>query len=128
MTMTNDEFRIVGIDNAELAESPEIELDQAVDYLKRAAYCFEKAQSPELVAKARAHSSSLRLQMKIASTIEDYDATEVDAAGVVEQLLSESLLSESLCLLGDIAPVLPQYTRGKLEETITSKIGRAVSL
>ena len=131
MTMTNDEFRIVGIDNAELAESPEIGLEQAVDYLRRAAYCFEKAQSPDLVAKARAHSSSLRLRMKIASaTIEEdyYYATEVDTAGVVEQLLGENLLSESLCLLGDVAPVLPQYTRGKLEETINSKISRAVSL
>jgi hypothetical protein len=69
--------------------------------------------------------------MKIASaTIEEdyYYATEVDTAGVVEQLLGENLLSESLCLLGDVAPVLPQYTRGKLEETITSKISRAVSL
>ncbi len=128
MTMTNDEFLIVGIDNAELAESSEIELEQAVDYLKRAASCFEKAQSPELVAKAQAHSSSLQLRMKIASAIEDYDAVEVDAAGVVEQLLRESLLSESLCLLEDVAPVLPQYTRGKLEETITSKISRALSL
>ena len=133
MTMTNDEFRIVGIDNAELAESPEIGLGQAVDYLRRAAYCFEKAQSPDLVAKARAHTSSLRLRMKIASsTIEGedhyYATTEVDTAGVVEQLLGENLLSESLCLLGDVAPVLPRYTRGKLEETITSKISRAVSL
>lgn len=131
MTMTNDEFRIVGIDNAELAESPEIGLEQAVDYLRRAAYCFEKAQSQDLAAKARAHSSSLRLRMKIASaTIEEdyYYATEVDTAGVVEQLLGENLLSESLCVLGDVAPVLPQYTRGKLEETITSKISRAVSL
>jgi len=130
MTMTNDEFRIVGIDNAELAESPEIGLEQAVVYLNRAAYCFEKAQSPDLVAKARAHTSSLRLRMKIASaTIEEdyYYAKEVDTAGVVEQLLGENLLSESLSLLGDVAPVLPQYTRGKLEETITSKISRAVS-
>ena len=128
MTMTNDEFRIVGIDNAELAESPEIELEQAVNYLNRAAYCFEKAQSPDLVAKAQAHSSSLRLRMNIASrTIEDDYATEVDTAGVVEQLLRESLLSESLSLLGDVAHVLPQYTRGKLEETITSKISLAVS-
>lgn len=134
MTMTNDEFRIVGIDNAELAESPEIGLGQAVDYLRRAAYCFEKAQSPDLVAKARAHTSSLRLRMKIASsTIEGeedhyYATTEVDTAGVVEQLLGENLLSESLRLLGDVAPVLPRYTRGKLGETITSKISRAVSL
>jgi hypothetical protein len=129
MTMTNDEFRIVGIDNAELAESSEMELEQAMDYVQRATYCFEKAQSMDLVAKAQAHSSSLQLRLKrFTSTIKDYDILEVDAAGVVEQLLRENLLSETLCLLKDIMPFLPQYTQEKLEGEIMSKTRCALSL
>ena len=35
MVMTNDEFCTAGIDNAELAASPDIELEQASSYLRR---------------------------------------------------------------------------------------------
>ena len=59
MMMTNDEFCVVGIDNAEVAGSSEIELHQARSYLDRAIYCFHEAQNTELVAKAQAQGANM---------------------------------------------------------------------
>jgi len=64
MMMTNDEWCIAGIDNADLATSSDIELEQALNYLDRALYCFEKAQSSELEAKANTHLLSVQLRSK----------------------------------------------------------------
>jgi len=65
MAMTNDEFCVVGIDNAELAESSEIEFQNALNYLDRAIYCFQEAQSSELVTKAQAHCQSVQLRKQL---------------------------------------------------------------
>ena len=86
--MTNDEFCIAGIDNAELAASPDIELEQASSYLKRAIYCFDKAQSSELVAKANAHLESVQLRAKYAQaksfTHNELEAVERETAQLTQ--------------------------------------------
>lgn len=124
MAMTNDEFCIVGIDNADLAGSSDIEAEQAMSYLKRALYCFEKAQSSELVAKAQAHSLSVQLRSKISSMAEeDIVKTEVEVAQAIQKLLKENLLLECMHLFHSVTASLPDYTRDKLFETIIFKIG-----
>ena len=45
MFMTSDEFVIQGIDNAQQAESSEIEFDQAITLMDRVIFCFEAANS-----------------------------------------------------------------------------------
>lgn len=123
MALTNDEFCIVGIDNAEVAGSSDIELEQAMSYLDRAVFCFEKAQSSELASKAYAHSRSVQLRLKIASAPADYcKHIEGDAAQVIEKLLKVNLLSECVNLLDLIGPQLSEYTQRKLVELLTSKI------
>lgn len=125
MSMTNDEFCVVGIDNAELAGSPDIELDQTISYLDRAIYCFKKASSPELVVKAQTHKQSVHLRSKLASLSDNDDKNQIEeeAAPVIEKLLSENLLLECTCLLNALIPLLTNYTQNKLDEEITSKIG-----
>ena len=127
MSMTNDEFQIMGIENAEQAESSSIELNQAIEYLRNAVYCFDMADSPRLKAKAETHLKSLELRSKVISTSDDYETVENEAAEVVEQLLREDLLSETVSLINDITPRLPQYTRVKLEEEITTKLSRIIT-
>jgi len=125
MTMTNDEFQIMGVENAEQAKSPCIELHQAMEYLQNSVYCFDKADSP-LKAKAEAHLKSLELRSKVISTNDYYDTVEIEVAEVVEQLLREDLLSETVCLINDIKPRLPQYTQVKLEDEIITKLSRVI--
>ena len=86
-------------------------------------YCFEKAQSSELVAKAQTHYLSLALGSKIASVGDtSTETTEAEAAQVVQKLLKENLLDECVNLLNSIMPILLQYTQDKLDEAIMSKI------
>ena len=126
MIMTNDEFCIAGIDNAELAASPDIELEEAMRYLKRAIYCFEKAQSSELVAKANVHLASVQLRAKYAQVKSfaqnNLEAVEREAAQLTQLLLKENLLLECTKLLNFITPFLSMYTQEKLEERIIIKI------
>jgi len=133
MTMTNDEFCVVGIDNAELAGSSEVELEQALSYLDRAIYCFREAQSSELVTKAQAQYLSVQLREKLiqidsSTTMHDRETIEREAAHVLELLLRENLLLECMNLLSSITPVLSPYTQQKLEEYITSRIRHVLSV
>ena len=129
MIMTNDEFCIAGIDNAELAASPDIELEQASRYLKRAIYCFEKAQSSELVAKANTHLLSVELRAKYTHvksfTHNELEDVERETANLTQLLLKENLMLECMKLLDNITPFLSSYTQEKLEEKIVTKIQRA---
>ena len=133
MTMTNDEFCVVGIDNAELAGSSEVELEQALSYLDRAIYCFREAQSSELVTKAQAQCRSVRLREKLiqidsSTTMHGMETIEREAAQVLELLLRENLLLECMNLLSSITHVLSPYTQQKLEEYITSRIRHVLSV
>jgi hypothetical protein len=128
MSMTNDEFCVVGIDNAELAESS-IELPHEVilNYLDRAIYCFQKALSPELVVKAHVHSQSIRLRDRLADTSDlmqthDREQMEKEVSQTISLLLKENLFAESENLLNAITPLVSPYTQQKLEECITSPI------
>lgn len=130
MIMTNDEFCIAGIDNAELATSSDIELDEASSFLKRAIYCFEKAQSSELIAKANAHLLSIQFRSKHAIDVKSYSADKLEilereVAQLVQSLLEENLWSECMNLLDIITPHLDTYTQDKLEDKIISKIQSA---
>ena len=108
MIMTNDEFCIAGIDNAELAASPDIELEQASSYLKRAIYCFDKAQSSELVAKANAHLDSVQLRAKYAQA-KSFTHNELEAVvtrfvyfnvGIRIGIIAPYIYSEKICTVG----------------------------
>ena len=129
MIMTNDEFCIAGIDNAELAASPDIELEEAMRYLKRAIYCFEKVQSSELVTKANAHLLSVELRAKYTHvksfTHNELEDVERETANLTQLLLKENLMLECMKLLEFITPFLSSYTKEKLEEKIITKIQKA---
>jgi len=132
MTMTNDEFCVVGVDNAELADSSEIEMDQALGYLERAIYCFQEAQNSDLVTKAQAQCQSVKFREKLmdigsSATRHDMETFERECAQVIDVLLEENLLLECINLLGSITPLLSQYRQRKLEECMTSQIRQALS-
>lgn len=132
MSMTNDEFCVVGIDNAELAESSsEVSHEVVLNYLDRSIHCFLKAQNPELVAKAKVHSQSVRLRDRLAHTTytttaggmeEEMEELEKEAAQIITSLLRENLFIESENLLNSISSLVSPYTQQKLEECITSPI------
>lgn len=122
MTMTNDEFTVVGVDNAQLAESPEIEFQQALDYLDRAIYCFQEAQSSELEAKAKAHCQSIRLRSKLAAGNNKQEFNERECSEVFKLLLDQSLLQESINLFSAITPYMTPYKQQKMEESLASRI------
>ena len=118
---------MVGIDNAELAETSEIGLEDCLGYLERAIYCFTKAQSSELVAKAQVHVKSVQLREKLIQTdatgaTSDKQIIEQETAEMVELLLRENLLLECRNLLNTTARLFSPYTQQKLEENIVSKI------
>jgi hypothetical protein len=48
MSVTADEFIIEGFNNAEMAESADLGLDQAHSLFKRSIWCFEQAGNHEL--------------------------------------------------------------------------------
>jgi len=132
MAMTNDEFCVVGIDNAESAECSEVQFQNARNYLDRAIYCFQEAQNSELVAKAQAHCQSVQfrdqlVQVGSSETTHDRESIERKAAHTLELLLKENLLTECMLLLGAITPFMSAYTQQKLEESIASRIRHILS-
>lgn len=130
MSMTNDEFCVVGIDNAEAAETAvDLPFETILDNLERAIYCFEKAQSSELAVKARVHSTSINLRNRLTSsqgsmTIDDMKSLEKEVSNTINLLLKENLLGESLYLLHAFTPLVSPYVRQKLEESIATPINR----
>ena len=121
----------MGIDNAELADTSEIGLEECLSYLERAIYCFTKAQSSELVAKAQVHVKSVQLREKLSQTDlsrahSERQIIEEEAAGMVELLLRENLLLECRHLLNASTRLFSPYTQQKLEEDIVSKIHTTV--
>jgi len=128
MSMTNDEFCVVGIDNAELAESSaEIPHDVILNYLDRAMYCFQKAQNHELAVKAQLHSQSIRLRDRLVDTKGimqtcDMEQMEKESSQTISLLLKENLFAESENLLNAITPLMSPYAQQKLEECVTSHI------
>ena len=132
MAMTVDEFSIAGIDNAELAESSEIDLEQSISYLDRAIYCFDKAQNKDLLSKARAHRRSLEWRhenghMDSTSPADLSRIVELKVAKLTEALLREDLCSECVNLLTFAAPFLSSYTQTRLEGDMTTKIRMRIS-
>jgi len=130
MIMTNDEWCIAGIDNAELALSPDIDMEQSISYLNRAIYCLDKAQNSELVAKANTHLQSVQLRSKsiiqdVSSSSDKLEAIEREVAQLTRSLLKEDLLSECTKLLDYMMPYLSTYTKQELEEKIITKIQQA---
>jgi len=132
MEMTNDQFCVLGIDNAELASSSEIEYEEALAFLKRSEYCFDKASNSELLTKTKTQLESMNLRSDLTSGMNfagDIGGDlEEKAAEVIEKLLKENLLLECTNLLNTVVPVLPLYTQGKLEEAIVSKMRQSWSV
>ena len=129
MEMTADEFCVVGIDNAELAGSPDIELDQALSYLERAIYCFQTAQQSGLVAKAQTHRLCIQLRQKLGyaqSSAGASLAVEEETAQVAESLMRENLLAEAVDLLEAVTPHLSPYAQDKLDANVTANLRNAL--
>lgn len=127
MSMTSDEFVIQGVDNAQQAESSELEFAEAITLLDRAIYCFEAANS-ELASKARIHRISIQFRSDL-TRVEDSSSSstpsvvfETKAAQIVESLLREKLFVECIYLIESVAPFLSVFARDELEKRVISKI------
>jgi hypothetical protein len=121
MTMTNDEFCIVGIDNAEQAEAnADLSLETSLGHLDKAIYCFKKAQRSELVVKATVHAKCLKLKDKLTKPIQSQDmgSIEIDVSHTIASLLHEDLFAESLSLINTLMPLVTPYKQRKLEEYV----------
>ena len=90
--MSCDEFCIVGVDNAELAEtSVDTSLEASLTYLDRVIYCIKKSQKAELVNKANVHSTSLTLRDQLINAEHasptDKEYIEKEASDIISLLL-----------------------------------------
>ena len=94
--------------------------------MKRSEYCFDKASNSELLTKTKTQLESMNLRSDLTSSMNfagDIGGDlEEKAAEMIEKLLKENLLLECTNLFSTVVPVLPQYTQGKLEEAIVSKM------
>lgn len=128
MSMTNDEFCVVGIDNAEAAEAAvDLPFETILKYLDSAIYCFEMASNSQLVKKARVHSMGIKLRDQLARTqgsitIDDMQSLEREVSSAINLLLKERLFGESLNLLNAFIPLVSPYMQEKLEAKILSPI------
>ena len=137
MALTNDEWISSGIENAETAEDCENnDLSSAESLLDKAIYCFQQANEVELARKARSHRSSIQFRLKLPpvpvrsegnqdrdrDVKNDFTAFEVEAAGIVENLVRENLLNEAKGLCESISPYMSDYARKQLQVNIISKL------
>lgn len=136
MSMTADEFIGEGFNNAEIAESAELDLEQAHSSLERSIWCFEQGGNHELAAKARAHRQSIQFrlglvppheQQCISDGINGQNLIEVKGAQIMESLISEGLLFEVLNIFYSISPFIPPYVKEELERCFISKIRLTIS-
>lgn len=130
MTLTSDEWLSSGIESAEAAEvadDPEV----AESLLEKAIYCFQQANDHELARMARAHRASIRFKlalppMSTQKVVEagnrDFREFEVTAAKLVENLLTESLLTEAKDLCSSVLPYLPVQSQERLSKDLISKM------
>ena len=124
IAMTADEWIASGINNAELAQTDEIEFANALALLDRSVYCFEQAQAIDLAAKARAHRQSVQLRFELAtmSALNDNSILESKVAQLFNILLAETLLEEATHLIKTILPRVSSYTKEQLEKQVLQKL------
>jgi len=124
MVRTPDEWRSAGLDNAVMAESVH-ELSEAETWLDRALYCFEQVGDSALASRARTHRASIRFQLNLeqeGSGYIDIAQTEIDAALLTEQLLTERLFSEARDVCTAILPLLAARTQETLQSRLISPL------
>jgi hypothetical protein len=134
MSMTADEFLGEGFNNAEMAESAELELEQAHNALDRSIWCFEQAGSHELAAKARTHRQSIQFRLDLVQQqqLGTDDSTaqlviEMKGAQMMESLQAEGLLIELLNLFYSMKPFISVFVSEELERCYISKIRLATT-
>jgi hypothetical protein len=132
MSMTADEFLGEGFNNAEMAESAELDLEQAYNALDRSIWCFEQAGSHELAAKARAHRQSIQFRLDLVQQHGTDDSTaqlviEMKGAQMMESLQAECLLIELLNLFYSMKPFVSVFVSEELERCYISKIRLATA-
>ena len=134
MSMTADEFLGEGFNNAEMAESAELELEQAHNALDRSIWCFEQAGSNELAAKARTHRQSIQFRLDLVQQqqLGTDDSTaqlviEMKGAQMMESLQAEGLLIELLNLFYSMKPFISVFVSEELERCYISKIRLATT-
>ena len=102
--MTNDELCVVGIENAEMALSSDLGIDQAINFLQRAKDAFEQAQNSDLCLKATVHRNSLLQRseiLRVAQSTGLFETASVEkkTAKVAASLLDENNLEETATLI-----------------------------
>lgn len=124
MSLSEHDFLSLAIDNIQTVESPEIRLDEAIALVNRSVYCFDKANEPQLAAKARVHRRSIELRKELddMAGLPCNDVVEAKAAQLVELLLREGLLEECKSLLSTVITMLSDYARTEIEKHILSLI------
>ena len=127
MVMTSDEFVSEGFNNAELAETAEVDLEQAQNYLDQAIWCFEQADNLELATKARTHRRSVQFRIHLIPSHDhkhtnDHAVVEMKGSQLMGSLMKESLLFEVLNVYYSISPFLSTYAKEELEGRFISKI------
>ena len=130
MTMTADEFIVEGFNNAEMAESDDVDLEAAHNSLDRAIWCFDQAKDLKLAAKARTHRLSIQFRLELMQSQENnagYDGAmaELKGAQMMESLAKEGLLFETMNVYYSIGPFLSTYAKEELEKQFVSKVRAA---
>ncbi|KAK3250993.1 hypothetical protein CYMTET_39659 [Cymbomonas tetramitiformis] len=122
--MTNDEWRVRGIDyalNAEAAES----VEERIPWLMRAVGCFERAGDPSLGAKARIQVKAALLCQKVQACEQGrHDiALKVEVVNMICACIRDALALQEAADLGHaIAQHYPERTQEMLRVELMDKI------
>lgn len=127
MAMTSDEFLSNGFDNAEMAESADVDLETALTALDRAIWCFQEAGNSHLAAKARTHRRSIQARLDLLSrggemNPNEKTVAEMTSAQLMASLTKEGLLLEVLNVYRSVSPLLTPYASEELRRQFISKL------
>mmetsp|Transcript_29648 Transcript_29648/g.81504 ORF Transcript_29648/g.81504 Transcript_29648/m.81504 type:complete len:2695 (-) Transcript_29648:60-8144(-) len=135
MSRTSDEWIVAGLDNAIMAEQEDIDPKEAMDWMNKALYCFDKSGDKSWGSKARCMSKTTtllhnlqQLKQKLRDNSND-DAqeearreVELHASEQIKHLLEERLILEAKKVIDAISPLLSDFTRDRLERGLVSML------
>jgi ATP-dependent exoDNAse (exonuclease V) beta subunit len=119
---TADEWVASGVQMGSEAEVSN-DLEQSQFWLKQAVFDFRKGNNAELEKRAVAHLSAIELQAKISKNAGLSRELEMDAAGVILQLMRVSMVVEAQKTMIDyISPFVSDYTKERLGKYVLKSL------
>jgi len=122
MTLTADEWRAQGFDNAIMAETHP-DLAQALELMDRCQFCFEQINDTVLSKRAKVFQESIELRKSLEDdSLADADDLEESTAKVAQSLTDEGLMLELKTLFDTSLGKMSPYSKAHLQEDVLGDI------